>query len=344
MTIRKIDIRWLHFSPEKFMPSADLRLINLPGISITTTPLGFGCSHLLSDKTFHQAHQILQTAYDAGIRHFDVARYYGNGYAESVLGDFARSRRDQITITTKFGMEPARRIRGLGGAMRWARRLLKDQAIVRRLIKRRVQAATQKSGRFQVEAARQSLETSLRELKTDFIDIYLLHECDVSDCQPSLLDFIESTRKAGKIRAFGIGTDIEKTRLICNHAPEFARVAQFHSSIIHPNIKKLPAIGATLTTGSFWPAGPLRKRMESDAVFARRCRDSLGVDCLDPNQMAALILQQAMRANPHGIVLFRSSRPQNIQANVNGATLRAFSDEQLDNFEALGTQLSGSVD
>ena len=52
--------------------------------------------------------RLLETAYAHGIRHFDTAPLYGQGEAESLLGQFSRGKRDSITITTKFGLIPRR--------------------------------------------------------------------------------------------------------------------------------------------------------------------------------------------------------------------------------------------
>src|ERR1700722_14833981 len=77
-----------------------MRDIAIPGIAMRIPVIGFGCS-ALSNSGEKKALQLLETAFDAGVRHFDVARYYGYGESEGILGKFAKSRRAQITITTK---------------------------------------------------------------------------------------------------------------------------------------------------------------------------------------------------------------------------------------------------
>src|SRR3954447_9867374 len=49
--------------------------------------------------------RLLETAFDAGITHFDVARSYGYYEAEPVLGEMIIARRDQVTMS-KAGILP----------------------------------------------------------------------------------------------------------------------------------------------------------------------------------------------------------------------------------------------
>ncbi|WP_433964054.1 aldo/keto reductase [Tunturiibacter gelidiferens] len=72
----------------------------------TTTRLGFGCSSLMGAMGRRASLAILESAYDAGIRHFDVAPMYGYGEAEGCLGEFLQRHRHQITVTTKYGIPP----------------------------------------------------------------------------------------------------------------------------------------------------------------------------------------------------------------------------------------------
>ena len=81
--------------------------ITVPGITIPIPVLGFGCSAITSMGEA-QALQVLATAFDVGVRHFDVARYYGYGESEGLLGRFLKSRRAQVTIATKVGIDPPR--------------------------------------------------------------------------------------------------------------------------------------------------------------------------------------------------------------------------------------------
>ena len=82
--------------------------IVVPGLAVRTPAVGFGCSSLTGTSPSN-ANRVLQTAFDAGVRHFDTARYYGYGEGEGILGRFLKSRRSDVTITTKFGIEPPRR-------------------------------------------------------------------------------------------------------------------------------------------------------------------------------------------------------------------------------------------
>ena len=97
------------------------------------------------------------------------------GKPKGLLGTFVKSRRAEVTITTKFGIEPPRRTNALGFAMQAGRRLAQFVPAARGFLRRRAQGLV-KSGAFSVKDARTSLETSLRELGTDYIDFFLLHE------------------------------------------------------------------------------------------------------------------------------------------------------------------------
>src|SRR6266849_9265306 len=103
---------------ERVMPE-----VQMAGTEISIPVIGFGCSSLASVGR-KNAIRLLESAFDVGIRHFDVARYYGYGETEGILGTFIKSRRAQVTITTKFGIEPPRRTNALRFAMQAGRRLV----------------------------------------------------------------------------------------------------------------------------------------------------------------------------------------------------------------------------
>ena len=173
--------------------------------SLTSAPLGFGCASIMGKISRSQSLRALHLAHEHGIRHFDVARSYGFGRAESVLGEFLQGRRDQVTITTKFGVVPPH----LG----WKTRTLMPVArfvgehvpgVASRLRKRSGEVLAQK--RFDAAYAQTCLEQSLIELRTDHIDFYMLHEpSELSESQcHDLTTFMHKMVKAGKIRKWGM--------------------------------------------------------------------------------------------------------------------------------------------
>ena len=83
-----------------------LETIALPGSGRVTTRLGFGGSGLMGGISERESLRLLETAFDAGIRHFDVAPAYGHGRAERCLGKFLQGKRDQVTVATKYGILP----------------------------------------------------------------------------------------------------------------------------------------------------------------------------------------------------------------------------------------------
>src|SRR5438045_1975491 len=78
------------------------RTLGRTGLEVST--LGFGCAKL-TFNTREEALRVLETAYEEGITHYDVARVYGLGWAEGILGEFLKNKRDHVTVTTKFGLQ-----------------------------------------------------------------------------------------------------------------------------------------------------------------------------------------------------------------------------------------------
>ena len=78
----------------------------LGSTEVLTTPLGLGCAGLFRLASASDRRRVLDAAFDAGVKHFDVAPMYGLGRAEFELGRFARRRRSDVVIATKFGIDP----------------------------------------------------------------------------------------------------------------------------------------------------------------------------------------------------------------------------------------------
>jgi aryl-alcohol dehydrogenase-like predicted oxidoreductase len=116
----------------------------------------------------------IRYARELGVNFFDTARGYGNGTAEEILGDALRSEldahRDEIVIATKGGIDP--------GAQR-----------------------SRDSGR---EFLRNGVESSLRAMKIDYIDLYQVHWPDPDeDVEEGWSTFAE-IKEQGLVRHIGV--------------------------------------------------------------------------------------------------------------------------------------------
>jgi aryl-alcohol dehydrogenase-like predicted oxidoreductase len=186
-----------------------MRTIALNGFGARASELGFGCSAMLGRVGRSSSLAALAAAYDAGITFFDTARSYGYGESEALLGEFLQGRRDAVVISTKFGILPAPANTWKRSLKPVARRLLQLAPGVRGAMQRQI-AAQFSSGHFSVGAMHASLETSLRALRTDYVDLLFLHEPLASVLeQDELFAALERLVAAGKIRGFGIASSLD---------------------------------------------------------------------------------------------------------------------------------------
>ncbi|WP_154662508.1 aldo/keto reductase [Solimonas flava] len=175
-------------------------------MELSLSKLAFGCAPVMGRIGKRQALDAMAMAFERGVTHFDVARAYGFGEAERVLGRFVADKRSQVTIATKFGIQPAQ----LGQAAR----LLKPAVRVARQLVPALAGAVKKTsgamltkGYYSLADAQRSVETSLRELGVDVIDILFVHECAAADeLSPELLDFFCRLKQQGKIKTWGVAT------------------------------------------------------------------------------------------------------------------------------------------
>ena len=275
-----------------------MRTVVLPGTGLTPSRLAFGCAALMARLTLRESVRLLEVAHDSGITHFDTARSYGYGEAESALGEFLSRHRDAVTVTTKLGIVPPRRSRTLQAAKPLARAIATRAPALRPLLRRRA-AAMGQAGRFSPAEARSSLDTSLRELGVDRVDILLLHECRPDDLRSAgLLDFLEGAVREGKVGSFGVATDCESTRVILAERPRYARVVQLAHSAVDPELERLPALADTalITHSAIGPAlRPLAELMR-DPGRRERWSHALDVDCARPAVLGRLLLAYALQS------------------------------------------------
>lgn len=183
-----------------------MQTIALGDSGMRASVLGFGCSAVMGRVGRRASLAALGAAYDAGITFFDTARSYGYGESEALLGEFLQGRRDSAVISTKFGIFPARSSLLMRSLKPMARKLIQLAPAARKAMQHQL-AAQSSGGHFSVAALHESLETSLRALHTDYIDLLFLHEPPASVLQhEDLFAALAQLVTAGKVRRFGIAS------------------------------------------------------------------------------------------------------------------------------------------
>jgi D-threo-aldose 1-dehydrogenase len=281
-----------------------------------STRLGFGASRVLGGAARNHSLMLLETAYDQGIRHFDTAPSYGSGGAEYVVGEFLARHPGECTVTTKFGIP---RPQGKNRAIQTHGRAL-ARLVLWRLpaIKKRLVQATQSKGiatEYDPTQMWTSLQISLRELRCDRIDLFLLHEIEFDNLTEELRDVLEQAVNIGLIGAWGIGSDRRKIDRIVEGAPSWARVLQFEWSVMSRNLPSYSGAFVITYRAISTAFGELRSLL-ADEERSRRWSNEVGMDLSNEKTLSLLLLGAALRANRGGIVLFSSNRPDRIRANA----------------------------
>ncbi|NQX11417.1 aldo/keto reductase [Microbacteriaceae bacterium VKM Ac-2855] len=159
------------------MTSIQYRTLGSSGLVVSS--VGLGCNNFGRANTPTQTQEgtdaVIGAALDAGVTLFDTADIYGaeRGLSETLMGNALRGRRDDVVLATKFGMD----MDGVNGADFGARGS-------RRYIRRAV-------------------ESSLRRLQTDWIDLYQLHQPDPSTPMEETLSTLDDLVREGKVRYLG---------------------------------------------------------------------------------------------------------------------------------------------
>jgi D-threo-aldose 1-dehydrogenase len=304
----------------------------LAGTGVKTSAIGFGCAGLFQIPERNVRRLALDAAYDAGIRHFDVAPMYGLGLAEAELAPFLSRRRADVTITTKFGIKPTVMGKAIARVQRPVRAFLAKRPAVAEELK--VAGQGPRSGAvgrliyaspgYHRQSAQQSLERSLRVLDTDYIDVFLLHDPtgSVITEAPSLVEYLEEQRRLGRIRCWGVTGPLAELPEVMRILDK-AAVAQFKDDIFAPSLTdRQLSDRAVITYGALAQSIPLTRRFLAESPEASKIwSERLGMDLADAASLPKMLLGAALRRNLAGPVLFSSTRPERAQAAVEAAIL-----------------------
>lgn len=165
-------------------------------IGFGTAPLG----NMFRDIPEEEARDTVEAAWEAGIRYFDTAPFYGAGLAEKRLGaTLGEKPRDEFVLSTKVGRyisEETEEKEGLFADGR-GNKVVTD---------------------YTAEATRKSLEQSMQRLGTDRIDFVFVHDISrdfhgdqwlakFEEARTGAFRVLTEMREQGLIKGWGLGVN-----------------------------------------------------------------------------------------------------------------------------------------
>ncbi|MGA9101970.1 aldo/keto reductase [Aeromicrobium sp.] len=305
------------------------------GSSQLTVPVvGIGCNAFGTRMDLDQVTDVVDAAIEHGATFFDTADVYGLGSSEELLGRALGSRRDDVVIATKFGMD----MKGHSG---------------------------DDGGRRGSPAyIRTSVEASLRRLGTDYIDLYQLHVPDPRTPIEDTLETLDDLVTAGTVRAIGCSNlkawqvvdaawtsrtrDLASFVTAQNEYSLYNRTAELEltPACLELGIGILPyfPLAYGLLTGKYRrgedaPAGSRlslssQARRLADADWDRIEALQAFADAHDVSLLEVAI--GGLAAQPAvASVIAGATRPEQVESNVRAATWEP-SDEELDELASIG--------
>ena len=289
-----------------------MNLRKLPNAGSLTTPLGFGCAYIVGGFEQRKSTSLIHAALDAGVRHFDVAPSYGLGTAEDALGVALVGRRSEATIASKAGLSRpnvSRTVmlgRVLVGPLR--KRVLGLTGFLGRTF------VQNQRGQFSVAEIERSLSETLRRLKTDHLDLFLLHDAQSDDLSDELLRFMETVRQNGVALAIGVASERSTCETIASNNPNLFDVFQYSWSALAPTALPIPGVEFVITHRAILNALHLTSDwLARDPEARLRLSSATGFDLGSENAIADVLLGAALAANVSGIVLAASRNAERVR-------------------------------
>src|SRR5437016_2172778 len=149
---------------------------NLGASNLEVSALGLGCMGMSQSYGVPPDKQamisLIRTAVERGVTFFDTAEIYGPHTNEELVGEALAPVRRQVVIATKFGVG-----RDAGG---------------------------QQAQDSRPERIKQSVEGSLKRLRTDAIDLYYQHRADPTVPIEDVAGTVKELIAQGKVKHFGM--------------------------------------------------------------------------------------------------------------------------------------------
>ena len=170
--------------------------------NIKASEIGLGCMRISTmDKT--SVNSLINTALDCGINFFDHADIYGKGKSEEIFSEalsMSASLREKIILQSKCAIRP--------GFFDYSK-----------------------------EHILNSVDSILKRLKTDYLDILLLHRPDTLMEPEEVNEAFEKLYNEGKVRNFGVSNhNSMQIELLNKYLTNKVTINQLQFSIMHTGI------------------------------------------------------------------------------------------------------------
>lgn len=176
-----------------------MKQIQLGNSNLEVSNISLGCMRM-NTLTKKEATDVIENAVDAGVNFFDHADIYGGGESEAIFAEAL-----EMTSTTRENI------------------LLQTKAGIRK-------------GSFDFSKGHilESVDQSLQRLKTDYIDVFLLHRPDALVEPEEVAEAFSILKENGKVRHFGVSNQNPmQIELLKKYVEQDLIVNQLQFSVMH---------------------------------------------------------------------------------------------------------------
>ena len=254
-----------------------------------------------------ESESLVKRALDLGINFFDTANTYSAGTSEEYLGRAIKNNvaRDKVVLATKVYFN---------------------------------------EGKLSRKAIFREIDTSLARLRTDYVDLYIIHRFDYETPIEETLEALDTLVKAGKVRALGAsamyGYQFHNLQIAAerNGWTPFVSMQNHYNLLYREDERELIPIckqqSVALTPYSPVAAGRL-SRLEWHADTKRSQTDKIAVSKYDSTQTEdyAIVLRVHELAEKYGVTMTQIALAwqfaKGVTAPIIGATKAKYFDDAI---------------
>src|SRR5215204_7136817 len=263
------------------------RQLGRTGVSVSKMCLGAMMFGAWGETDHAESIRIIHAALDAGINFVDTADVYARGESEEIVGKALAGRRDQVFLATKVHGKMGDDPNQFGNSRRW---------IIH------------------------EVESSLRRLGTDYIDLYQIHrpeaDTDIDETLGALSDLV----RQGKVRYIGSSTfpasqiveaqwvarDRGRERFVCEQPPYSILARAIEADVLPTCLRHGMGVIPWSPLAGGWLSGKWRKGQDApDSSRAQRM--PARYDLSDPGNQRKLDAADALAqlADDAGLTLIQ---------------------------------------